>query len=286
MSAAVALLEPQHQPQGIAPDAGHLRDLPAGLYHKHEALSASGAKKLLRSPAHYLLMRTQPSVPTEAMRFGTAVHAAVLEPDTFADAVVQAPDINRRTTAGRAEHEAFQQANAGKVVLSADDMMRVYRCVNAVHMHPAASKLLTGGEVEGSLFWVDGEYRIPCKARFDKFNHGGMVDLKTCQDASQDGFGRAAASLLYHVQNAHYIEGAEAVLNETPRFFSFVCVEVEPPHCVAVYVLPTAAVLAGRHLLRIAMERYAECSASGKWEGYPDTIEMLDFPKWALRFGA
>ena len=274
------------QSTALAPEfiPGFFPDLPAEQYHRIEAMSASGSKKMLRSPMHYRLMRTEPSEPTEAMEFGTAVHTGVLEPDLFAGSVVEAPAINRRTKDGKAEYAAFQAANAGRIVLSPDEMARARRCVNAIREHPAASKLLAGPEVEQSLFWIDARFKVPCKARTDARNHGGMIDVKTAIDASPEGFARAAANLLYHVQGAHYVSAAEHVLNESPQFFAFVVVESEPPHAVACYTLPGNAILAGAHLLNRALERYADALAAGRWPGYADTINALSLPKWALRF--
>lgn len=258
--------------------------LPAADYHRREAMSASGAKKMLRSPQHYKLMRDTPSVPTAAMEFGTVVHAGVLEPGTFGEVVAIAPEVDKRTKDGKAEWGAFAAANAGRIILSADDHSRALACVAAVRAHPAASKLLDGGEREMSLFWNDGRYKVPCKARYDAFNHGGVIDLKTTQDASPEAFGRSCATFLYHAQAAMYLSAGEHALNATPRFFAFICVESEPPHGVACYILPSAAIQAGAVLINIALERYAAALASGQWPGYSETIDALPFPKWALRF--
>lgn len=263
---------------------GLFRDLPSATYHTIEAMSASGTKKMLRSPQHYVLARTQPSKPSAAMEFGTAVHAGVLEPETFNDAVVVAPEINKRTAAGKAEAEAFAAAHAGKVVLSPEDWERCAQTIAAVRKHPAAAQLLNGGDRELSLFWRDGKYNVPCKSRFDAFNHNIVIDLKTCQDASPETFARTIAQYLYHLQAAFYFSGAEHVLNATPAAFAFIAVETEPPFAVACYVLPANGILAGAHLANIALERYAAALASGEWPGYSETIEVIKLPKWATTF--
>lgn len=241
---------------------------------------------MLRSAQHYLLMRTTPNEPSPAMLFGSAVHTGILEPDTFGNAVAVAPDVNKRTNAGKAEFEAFAAENAGRIILSTEDHARALRCIDAVRAHPGAAKLLEGGERELSLFWNDGRYGVPCKARFDALNHGGVIDLKTCLDASPEAFARAAATFLYHVQAGHYLSAGEHSLHETPRFFVLICVESEAPHAVACYVLPSNAILAGQRLMNRALERYRDALAAGQWRGYPQTIETLPFPKWATTFAA
>jgi len=168
--------------------------------------------------------------------------------------------------------------------LSGEDFLGCIECVNAVRAHPAAAKLLDGGEREGSMFWKDGQFNVPCKARFDAMNRGGLIDLKTTVNAAPEEWGKQAANLLYHLQAAHYMNGAEAALNATPEFFAFVCVESDAPYAVACYVLPGAAISAGRVLCNIALERYAQALQAGVWPGYSPTIDVVPFPKWALRF--
>jgi hypothetical protein len=278
--AGPALAEPQ---VWAARGAGVYPDMPADEYHAAERLSASGAKKLLRSPLHYRVERDAPSEPTAAMVFGTAVHCGVLEPDEFARRYVLAPYFNKRTNDGKRAFAEWLAANAGRTGLDADEWERARRAIAAVLDHPAASRLLEGARCEGSAFWEDGEYHVPCKMRWDAQNHGGLIDLKTCADASPDGFARQAANFLYHVQGAHYVSGAEHALNETPAFFAIIAVESEPPHAVACYTLPPVALQAGRRLMDEAMARYARALELGRWEGYPQTINPLDLPRWALR---
>lgn len=280
-------------------EAGIFADMPAEEYHKREAMSASGIKKMLQSPQHYMLMRTRPSEPTDAMQFGSAVHCGALEPDRFASAVLCPPaDAPKKPTAAQwnakkpspetldaiAFWQAFNRECIGRIVLTRDDHARAQRCIDAVRAHPAAAALLEGAEREVSLFWNDARYGVPCKSREDIYSHGGITDLKTTTDASPEGFGKQIANLLYHVQGAHYISGSEHVRNESPRFFAFIAVESEEPHAVAVYALPGNAILAGAHLANRALERYAAALANGQWSGYPDTIELIKLPAWALRF--
>jgi exodeoxyribonuclease VIII len=273
-------------PERIVPEfaPGVVAGMPFDVYHATEALSASGAKKLLRSPMHYRLERDQPGEPTDAMNFGTAVHVGVLEPDQFDARICCAPKVDRRTTVGKATWEKFVADSAGKLVLAQDAFDRARRCVDAVHAHPAARRLLDGGERELSLFWHDGKWKVPCKARYDLRSHGGITDLKTCQDASPEGFGRAIASFQYHLQAAIYVSGAEHLLDASPQFFAFIAVESEPPHAVGCYALPGNAILAGIHLMNRAMSRYAAAIESSSWPGYADTIETIQLPKYALRF--
>lgn len=264
--------------------AGVFEDMPAEQYFAVEAMSQSGAKEMLRSPMHYRYARDNPPEPTPAMRFGTAVHTGVLEPELFDSTVVAMPAVDRRTAAGKAAYAAFMAAAAGKVVLSQADFDRARRCIEAVGRHPAAKALLTGAEVEVSLFWLDGRYKAPCKGRIDARNHDGLIDIKTTQDASPEEYSRTIASYGYHLQAAHYFSGCEHLLDATPQFFAHIVVETEAPHGVAVYAIPGNAIMAGAARMSEALRRYAEARETGRWSSYPTTIESIQLPRWATRF--
>lgn len=276
LASPVELERPAFTP-GVVPD------LPDVAYHATEAMSYSGTKKMLRSPQHFLLARQQPSEPTAAMIFGKAVHCGALEPERFATTVVCAPDCNTRTNAGKAELAAFEAEHAGAIILKPGDFDRARRCVDAVLAHPMARELMAGAQREVSLFWFDGKYGTPCKARLDLLN-GHIADIKTTTDASPEGFARQAAQLLYHVQAAFYNSGLEHVANTSMDFFANIAVESEPPHAVACYTIPGNAVLAGARLMNTALERYAAALKTGEWSGYPTELYALKFPKYALTF--
>lgn len=273
----------------IAPEfvPGVFDKMPAETYHAIEAMSSGGVRKMLQSPAHYRLMRTTANAPTPAMQFGTVVHAGVLEPDTLASVAVAAPvwQFDGRTKDGKAERAEFAATVGGRICLDALAFDRARRCIDAVLAHPGARALLDGAEVEKSFFWNDARYGVPCKARWDIRSRDGIAaDLKTTTDASRDGFARTIASFLYHAQAAHYCSAAEHLLDASPEGFVFIAVESEPPHAVACHALDGAAILAGMHHCNIALGRYADALASGRWQGYPDTIETIALPRWALRF--
>jgi exodeoxyribonuclease VIII len=260
--------------------------MPETTYHAIEAISASGAKKILRSPMHYKLMRDQPSEPTETMEFGTAVHCGVLEPDRYVSRVVLSPTFNKRSNAGKAEFAAFCAEHAGKIVLAPAEHAAAAKCIAAIRASPAARRLLRGAYTEVSLFWRDGQYDVPCKARLDAINFGGILDVKTTKDASPQEFRKSAANFQYHLQGAQYHNAHEAVFNETPEFFAMICVESEEPHAVAVYDLDRSAIMAGKRLMDEAYARYRDALAAGKWIGYDERITTLVLPTWATRFDA
>jgi hypothetical protein len=258
---------------------GVFEGMPAEQYFAIEAMSQSGTKKMLKSPAHYKLERDQPGEPTAAMVFGTAVHTGVLEPDSFASKV-QAVSVGRRTKAfiEQAKH------SPGVVLLTDDEYDSARRCIDAVLASKPARHLLSGAIVETALFWMDREFDVPCKARLDIRSHGGITDLKTSTSAAPEDYSRSLATFGYDVQAAFYFSGHEHLLDATPEFFAHIVVESEPPHAVACYVIGTPSILAGRRLADQALARYAQALRTGTWEGYPERIEEIDTPAWRRRF--
>lgn len=256
--------------------------MPIEQYHAMRALSSSGIKKLLRSPAHYLLDRTKTSEPTESMRFGTAVHTLLLEPERAGE-IIEMPDFNARTKDGRAERDMWIEAHAGYQSFNAETLARIRAAVAAVRAHPGASMLLSDGVAERSVLWRDEREGIECRARFDWHREdGGIVDVKTTIDAGPEGFRRAIGQFGYHISAAWYWLGAEHVLHASPAYWAFVVVESEPPHGVATYVLDAASIRAGMAKCSQAVHTFAQCMRAGEWPSYPDTIEPISAPRWAL----
>ena len=266
---------------GIDRFPAYLDGLPARDYHALPSLSSGGVRKLLRSPAHYLVERTREHEPTEAMRIGTAVHTLVLEPERSAE-VVAMPEFNMRTNAGKAAAAEWRAEHPDAQAFKPEVFDRIQRAAEAVRAHPAASRLLSDGVAERSLFWRDAAEGIDCRARFDWHREdGGIVDLKTAADASPAGFSRAIGSHGYHIAAAHYWNGAEHVFSASPRFWAFVAVEVEPPFAVACYVLDDASIRAGMEACSRAYRLFRECVESDAWPGYPSTVQAISAPKWA-----
>lgn len=272
---------PREPPPPFVP--GVYPDMPAPQYHRTEAIGSGGLKKLLQSCMHFRAERDRPSQETSFKQFGIAVHAGTLEPDTFANRVVAMPALNLRKPSDRETAAAFIAEHRDAIVLSLPDYRRCLDTVAAIRAHPSAMKLLAGAEVELSFMWNDGRYGVPCKARWDARNFGLAIDLKTCQDASPEGFARTMASFKYHAQAGHYCSASEHLLNESPEAFVFIAAESEPPHGVAVYRLNPAAIAEGMNLADIAYARYRDAIAANEWRGYSDRIEIINLPGWAFK---
>jgi exodeoxyribonuclease VIII len=288
--------EPAAEP--AAPfEPGVRDDMPHADYLAVEALSASGIKRMLQSPMHYRFDQDHPAETTEGMLLGTALHMAILEPERYAAEVIAVPaDAPKRPTSAQwgaakpspASQAAMQwwteftAAAAGKVVLTAEQAARVEGMAGSVRRHPIHDEMMGSGASEVSFFWRDARLGIPCKARFDRLNDSGFAfDVKSCQDASRDGFTRAITSFQYHLQNAWYNTGHEHLRDASLRAFLFVAVESSAPYGCAVYIIEPNAIAFGARRCEDAMLLYKQAVDSGYWRGYTETVQPIVLPRWA-----
>lgn len=271
--------------------AGIHRDIPAALYHQRVlgVVNKGALDQIAKTPAHYRAWvdgAEQPETP--ALVFGRALHALVLEPDTFAAEWAERPYFgDLRTKAGKEARDAWLAENPGKTLVDPDDWRRLNAMHEAITAHPVAGRLFVGGHAESTAIWTDPATGLLCKARYDYLRPdiNVIADLKSTEDASPAGFARSVASYRYPVQQAHYT-AAPAVLGGDRPAFLFVAIEKQPPHAVAVYQLDPDAAEHGARLRGRDMARLAECIEHDAWPSYPPEVTPLSLPAWAMKDAA
>lgn len=260
-------------------------NMPPEAYFAIDAVSHSTLHLFNKTPAHARERMLHPPEPSEAQDIGTAVHMAVLEPGRFRAEYVELPHVDRRTTVGKATWLDFQQKNAGKAMLSAENMQMVKDMSKSAWAHPRVAQLLNGkGANEVSVVWdLEGE---ACKARLDRLcTEDGwtvVLDVKTCADASKWGFRKACESFGYYAKAAWYLDGLNA-LSDRPRKFVLLAMEKEPPYCCALYQFDAAAIELGRTENMIHLHTLQAARASGQWPGYGQDITTLSLSEWKFR---
>lgn len=256
------------------------------------SLSHSGAKTLLnRTPAAFAYEREhgRPSKPD--FDFGHAAHCAVL--GTGPEIAVIPDDVlgSNGATSTKAAKEFIADARArGAVPIKSDDAERVRGMAAALREHPAASKLLDPdrGIAEQSAFWIDDEFGIWRRCRFDLLPHprdGRMllVDYKSTVCADPRLFPKSIANFDYHVQAVFYSDAITALHLADDVVFLLVAQEKEPPYLVSVIQMSQMALRIGRERTRKAIEIYRRCRDTNTWPGYSPDIELVELPIWAER---
>lgn len=213
------------------------RCMPDEEYRAIDRFSKHESDDFSRNPYAYF-KRKEAGVkdePTEAMRLGTAIHAAILDPVFFESAYVMMPE-SIKVRRGK-EWEAFASENEGKEILKAADYATIYGMAESVNANATAREMLLrcpAQNREFSMFATIAD--VQCKGRADIVipEDGIISDLKSTSDASPDAFVRQASDLAYDVQAAWYLMLAEQ-LNVKASCFTFIAVEKTFPWTVGVY---------------------------------------------------
>jgi len=250
-------------------------------YRALPGVNWSSLKLVEQSAKHYRHAVDNPNhVETDAMRLGTAVHTALLEPEAWADSIA----VYGGTRRGKVWQE-FQDANPGKAILKADAMAKVLAMQAAVHADPVARRYLNGaGSNERTIQWTDEATGIVCKGRADRVadNVCGdrvLVDVKTTRDASPRAFGQSAGRLGYHAQLAFYADGL-AARGEPVDKVVILAVESAPPFDCGILILDDATLELGQYTYRALLERVRDCREAGDWPGRYVQESSLQLPAW------
>ena len=254
-------------------------DLTFEDYLAHPALSASGAKRLLKAPALYAHDRANPEPYVPTLNLGRAAHTRVLGVgDPIA--VLDYPDYRSRE-ARDARDDVLR--NGGTPLLTHEDAV-VRDMVGALKANRFARALLAKGDAEQSYLWTDPETGADCKARVDWLTRtsGGqlvIVDYKTAASANPGEFRRSCATYGYHIQDAFHRSGVQAATGEDIGFI-FLVQEKTPPYLTSVVELDADAKALGERLTDRARRIYVDCTRTGVWPGYDDRIHPVSLPAW------
>ncbi|RNI26594.1 PD-(D/E)XK nuclease-like domain-containing protein [Rufibacter latericius] len=278
----------------IAEKALIQKDSNSTYHSKKEYINASGLKTIFqKSPMHFA--NSEAKEPTPAMLFGTAYHDFVLEEDLFHSKywtldMSQRPE-NDKTMASnknKAWKEEMELLNADRQLIGHDDLAKLQTMKKVLLSNPTIAGFLINGEAELSHYHQDFN-GAAVRVRPDYLKPKVIVDLKTCQDASPEGFARQAHGFGYHIQAALYSDVLEDIYG-TQRKFVFICQETTFPYAAQAYAVSENFLNQGRYEYSIALELYKKCQQTGEWPGYeiqalPEMRGLieLDLPVYAYR---
>lgn len=259
-----------------------LGKIPFDEYRKIPRLAQSDLVMMAKSPRHFQL-RDKLRDETEAMRFGTLFHMAVLEPKRFRENFVIEPvampngeEINKRSSKHRDWLTEWRKDNLDKVIVDETDMGKLTAMLNEMALNPLLAELFSGGDSEVGATW---KYRgIECKGRADYFSvetlHGRLlVELKKTQSASHSNFTRSIFNYYYDVQAAWYKEGFQADKH------IIVAVEDRPPYGIGIYDTINWAEH-GKIRMDRMVDKLLECQVKDEWPSYTGGIELILPPTW------
>lgn len=251
------------------------------------ALDAFGSGRLewlAVSPKHYRYMLEQPAEESPSLSLGTALHAAVLEPDVFGMEYALEPldvaPMNAKPRATNAYKEAVAEMEGrGLTVLREDTLAQVEAMAAAVMEHPKAAKLLAKApERELTMIW-NRDGRI-CRGRADLLGEVVLGDLKTTRSLRKFS-PWAITEYGYHRQAAHYVGGL-AQLGRTIERVMWIVVESSPPYDVGVFELDLPSLTLGHVQCDRLFEKLADCEREDRWPGMFEDVQIASVSDAAL----
>ena len=257
-------------------------------YNEAEGIRRSDLWKMEDSPEKFKYFLDHPVEQTPAMAFGSACHKFILENEEFPDEYAVAPNVDKRTKAGKETWEAFMAVIGDRTPISMEDNQIMIDMHLAIQRTPLAKKLIFGkGETEQAFFWTDPETKEKCKIKVDrlvKYNRRWyVVDYKTCQCAETFRFNSEMWKLGYYMQAGMYCEGVRIAKKMKKRMpgFLFVAQEKKPPYSVNVIEVSEEVMNAGDAKFHQLLEKYHNCKVLDQWPGFVGDVPNDAFvPNW------
>ena len=275
-------------------------------YHaKKDHMSASALKRIKVSPLHY--KEEPPMKESEALLFGSAYHCYMLEPERFEKEYYVFDDeakVNEllgegfkspRSTKDYKEWYQTEMHKAnGMTTISKTDATRLKDMRNRIMGHRYVRDLLSGGIAEqafmGELHTDAGPIKVKIKPDYHNPTKRFIVDLKTCMDASLNGFSRHAADLDYHLQAAFYSDVLELHKGGFKRYtFIFIAQEKTWPYAFNIFEPSPQFIGQGRYEYEKLLRLYKQCLDQEDWPSYQVWVEnkfgIVDFnlPPWSIK---
>lgn len=237
-------------------------------YHQRPGISHSQLEVFIDDPGTYyrrFVTKEEPKPkPTAAMEFGSSAHQWLLEDGGN---IVEIPPDALSTTGRRQGHawKLFEAQNPGKLLRKSHELEPLKRIEDNIHAHPQAAKLFDGAQkFEYAIEWTDQETGILCRCLIDLLMKV-ICDLKTARSTKAREFANDAYRLGYHRQASWYTDGIEAMYEKRLPFV-FCAVKSDVPYTVECFELSADFLELGALQNREALNRIAECEATGKWE--------------------
>ena len=247
-------------------------------YNEIDAVRRSDLMKIRKSPLHYKWAKEHPEEEesTPSQIFGAAAHKYLLELGSFYDEYALAPNVDKRTKAGKEEWERFKAENEGKTVITSDDLDKLWLMQEAVCDHKGAKELLSG-TIETPILWTDPETGIECKIRPDvvamKDGRPIIVDYKTVTSCDERTFWRECDKYGYQLQAGMYTEGY-ALTNYIEVGFAFVAQEKTAPYACRVFYCDPEFIEQGNEEYHQLLRYLKQCQDTNFWPGYSDGYLM------------
>lgn len=252
------------------PKIKFIKDTFSVYLSNRDAISASDIKTFLKCPKLYKYKLDNYGKETEEekkhLMLGTAIHHAILEPESFYDLFVSVPKVDKRTSQGKADWAKFEFDNVGKVLLDSGDMQIIEGIKDAAKNKPDLQKLLVNSEPEVSIYTSDEITGLKIKLRPDalSMDKPTITDLKSCMDSSIKSFGRDVFKWGYDISAAFYTDFSGK------KNYIFAALDKTAPYCIGPFDLHSSIIEDGREKYRMALDLIKWSRDNNYWCDYSE----------------
>ena len=265
------------------------------VYHGDKSLSNSGMGYLNQNAQKYWdispMNANKEPFDTAAFSRGRVMHTLFLEPEKFAEEWTIKPGVQTSRVEGMIGEGDFKDINAAIAKLKRDKVLM---------------QLFAASYPEVSIFWIDDETGVPCRACIDSLGLNLTNDLKSTADLSSNKLRWSIPDYGYHRQAALYNKGlkaikklliaGEAIIEDCPSMewlekfvsmeherFVFTFLELSRPYLYRADILCEASVAKGEaeyrnacHEFKFNYENYGEKEWPSGYEGQVGIIQCDD----------
>ncbi len=256
--------------------------MPDNVYHKTSGFISKSSLAQLGKETPFRFFNSKQRDQTPAMKMGTALHCAILEPEKFEASYLLMPDVRVKTL--KAYKDAVKE-NPEMEILNGSDAKNLQGMINAVMGNDAARELLElDGWNEISGFHTDAESGVNLRHRFDKLSKCGVgVDLKKTQSVHIDDIAKTINDYRYDMQDSLYSDAYKEITGLEIKAFYFIFVEEKYPHQVAVVYLDDVSKQVGRDRYKELIVDYCFYVDNKKAINNNSQISMISLPEYVLR---
>ena len=223
-----------------------------------------------KSPEYFRFVMDNPQPTTSAMKFGSAIHMNVLQPEEFNKHYIVSPKFDKRTKQGKLDYAEFTKNNMFKTIITEQEYELIEQMTDKLMRDVDAKTLLCNGLKEHIVAWENEEYNVKCRGMLDvyKKDAGIIVDLKTTQDSSYYGFSKSVKKFKYYKQAAFYMDAVKA------EEYYIVAIEKNPPFSINIIQIGDELLDKGRELYNRDLAVYKYCTDNNYWPG--EGFDYLD----------
>jgi len=272
-----------------------IENMPEAEYHARPEVSKHDLDMIRRAPLLYQYKKANPEPPDDEMNFGSLVHLAILQPHLLESSVAFLPDdapnrVSDRNRNAKKPSDAtiaaclwwdeWNEKTAGKQVVKPEAYEKVLGIQKSIMSNPATAIFFEGDQLrEASLFWQ--RWGVPCRARLDILRACEVIDLKTCGDASRNGFMKDIGKRRYAHQGEHYLDGAKANGYQI-QCVNFIAVETSAPYLCAAHTLGESSLDIAKQENKRDLATFKKCIDNDIWPNIKNNYQPLEAPIWGF----